>query len=113
MQQTITRRIRQRTNDRLQLLHVEVQGDTITVRGRSPNYHIKQLALQGVIELLGANRSWQFEHKIEVTNTPALSATELPLSYMPLPESQVDVSRAMQIEYADATREACTAGYWK
>ena len=66
MQQTLTRRIRQRTNGRIQLLEVEVKGDTVIVRGRSPSYYIKQLALRGVLDVLAANGSMQFEHEIEV-----------------------------------------------
>jgi hypothetical protein len=124
MQQTITRRIRQRTNGRIQLLMVEVKGDTVTVRGRSPSYFIKQLALQGVLDVLTANGSVQFEHKIEVAGNPARCeagksgspalTNELRPPYIPLPdpEDRADAIRAAQMEYAEAARETCGAGYW-
>jgi hypothetical protein len=96
MQQTITRRITQRTSGRVQLLEVEVKGDTVIVRGRSPSYYIKQLALQGVLDVLAAHASMHFVHNIEVADSPAHrdtrkpaspgSANELPPPYLPLPQ---------------------------
>ena len=142
MQQTITRRIRQRTNGRIQLLDVEVKGDTVIVRGRSPSYYIKQLALQGVLDVLAANGLVQFEHKIEVADRPARceaekpaspgATNELPPPYSPppdpvrtakgpsegtrgfghVPEDRADALQVVQMEYAEAAREACRAGYW-
>src|SRR5262249_48301712 len=96
MQQTITRRIRQQTNGRIQLLEVEVQGGTVIVRGRSPSYYIKQLALQGVLDVLAADGRMRVEHNIEVADSPARcqagklaspgSTNEFPPPYIRLPE---------------------------
>jgi hypothetical protein len=80
MQQTITHLIRQRTHGRIQLLEVEVNGDTVIVRGRCPSYYIKQLALQGVLDVLTASGLFQFEHKIEVAECAAWGEAEKPAS---------------------------------
>jgi hypothetical protein len=77
MQQAITRRIRERTYGRIHLLEVEVNGDTVIVRGRTPSYYIKQLALQGVLDVLAANRPMQIKSKIEVAASPARCEAEV------------------------------------
>jgi hypothetical protein len=71
MHQAITRRIRERTYGRIDLLEVVVNGDTVIVRGRAPSYYLKQLALQGVLDVLAANRSMQIKSQIEVAGSPA------------------------------------------
>ena len=70
MQQTITRSIRQRTNGGVQFLEVEVKGDTVIVRGRCPSYYMKQLAVQGVLDVLAAKGSMQVAYTIEVAYSP-------------------------------------------
>jgi hypothetical protein len=46
--------IRERTSGRVHPLTVEVGDDRILVRGLSPSYHVKQLALLGVREVVAA-----------------------------------------------------------
>jgi len=47
----LERRIVQRTGGRIHQLQVERQGDQVIVRGYSPSYYIKQLALLAVQEM--------------------------------------------------------------
>jgi hypothetical protein len=47
----LERRIVQRTWGRIHQLHVERQGDQVIVRGYSPSYYVKQLALLAVQEM--------------------------------------------------------------
>lgn len=52
----VKRRIRQSTYDRIRDLAVEeVQGEVV-VRGQAPSHHMRQLALQGALELLSGER---------------------------------------------------------
>jgi hypothetical protein len=51
LEEALERRIRQRTWDRVHQLHVECHGDQVVVRGYSPSYYVKQLALLAVQEL--------------------------------------------------------------
>jgi len=53
-EEAVERQIRQRTWDRVHQLQVERQGDRIVVRGYSPSYYVKQLALLAVQELCEA-----------------------------------------------------------
>ena len=50
LDEDLERRIVQRTWGRIHQLHVERQGDQVIVRGYSPSYYIKQLALLAVQE---------------------------------------------------------------
>lgn len=85
MQQKITNRIRQRTNGRIQLLEVEVNGDSVSVRGCCPSYYVKQLALQAVLDEMAAHGSLLFVYEIEVADRPATDEEEKAAS----PESVV------------------------
>ena len=71
MQQTIMRRIGQRTCGRIQMLEVEVNGDVVIVRGCAPCYYVKQLALLGVLDVLGGTASRRIELDVEVVDSPA------------------------------------------
>jgi hypothetical protein len=51
LDEDLERRIVQRTWGRIHQLHVERQGDHVIVRGYSPSYYIKQLALLAVQEI--------------------------------------------------------------
>jgi hypothetical protein len=51
-EQAVRCRIAQRTWGRLRQLHVEVDADHVIVRGTSPTYYLKQLALSAIQEML-------------------------------------------------------------
>ena len=51
--QTIEQQVARRTWGRVHRLAVEVSGDRILVRGWTPSYYVKQLAIQGALEVLG------------------------------------------------------------
>jgi len=48
----VLQRVANRTGRRVRDLVVEVGPDRVTIRGRSPSFHVKQLAQQGVQEIL-------------------------------------------------------------
>lgn len=54
LEQAVRRRIVQRTWGRLRQLQVEVGSQRVVVRGSSPTYYLKQLALAAVQEALPA-----------------------------------------------------------
>jgi hypothetical protein len=66
IERAIKDRIMQRTGRRIRALEVEVMGDRVMVRGRTTTYHLKQLALQGLLEVTEAVCSTRVEHTIQV-----------------------------------------------
>lgn len=56
LEETIEREIARRTWSRVHSLRVEVQPGRVTVRGWTPSYYIKQLALAAVQENCGDRR---------------------------------------------------------
>jgi hypothetical protein len=66
LKQRIVRRVAKRTWGRIRSLSVEVKGRTVIINGRVDCYHLKQLALQGVLETLGAGSDVQIELNIAV-----------------------------------------------
>jgi hypothetical protein len=56
-EQTIKDRIVQRTGGRIQMLEVEVNEGKVVVRGRACSYHLKQLTVEGVLDVIGPNAS--------------------------------------------------------
>ena len=66
----IERRIVQRTWGRIQALEVEVTDNRVIVRGRSPSYYVEQLALQGVLDLIGSAGAMRIELSIQVGGPP-------------------------------------------
>jgi len=51
--QSIERQVARRTWGRVHRLAVEVSDDRVLVRGWTPSYYVKQLAIQGALEVLG------------------------------------------------------------
>ncbi len=49
---TVAHRIRERTYGRIRDLAVEVYQGKVIVRGSVPSHHMRQLALQGALELV-------------------------------------------------------------
>jgi hypothetical protein len=58
--------IAQRTKVRIQTLQVEVIGDRVVIRGCVPSYYMKQLVLQGVLDVVDSARATQLELNIQV-----------------------------------------------
>jgi hypothetical protein len=52
LERAIERQIMRRAWGRIQALEVEVRDGLIVIRGRAPSYSFKQLALQGVLDLI-------------------------------------------------------------
>jgi hypothetical protein len=72
-EETIKERIVQRTGGRIQMLEVEVIGDKVVVRGRAPSYYLKQLALQGALDVIGFGSATKIEFNVEVEARPPRS----------------------------------------
>ena len=64
-EESIKRRIVQRTGGRIESLRVETIGSRVLIHGSAPSYYVMQLALRGARDVLGsaANR---IELKVEV-----------------------------------------------
>lgn len=83
LNEDLERRIVQRTWGRIHQLHIERHGDRVIVRGYSPTYYIKQLALLAVQEM-GPPVSVQFDIQVgnaeprpsEGCNRPADRSTQ-------------------------------------
>src|SRR5262249_15818717 len=52
LEQVIQRRIVERTGGRIHSLEVEVMGTEVIIRGSAHCYYVKQLALQGVLDVI-------------------------------------------------------------
>ena len=64
--QIIERRIVQRAWGRIHRLEVKVIDGRVIVRGCTSTYHSKQLALEGVLDILGTTGTTQVELDIRV-----------------------------------------------
>jgi hypothetical protein len=69
-EESIKRRIVQRTGGRIRLLQVETIGSRIVVRGLAPSYYLKQLALRGACDVLGTASANQIDFNVEVSGNP-------------------------------------------
>ena len=72
LEQAIKRQIVQRTGARIQGLEVEVTDDRVVVYGCVLCFYLKQLALQGVFDLLGSNAAMGIELNVEVVGNSAM-----------------------------------------
>jgi hypothetical protein len=50
-----------------------VLANGIVVRGRAPCYYLKQLALQGVLDVIGSVGANRIELNVQVASTPQMS----------------------------------------
>jgi hypothetical protein len=66
LEQAVKHQIVRRTAGRIQMLEVEVIDNRVVVRGRASCYYLKQLALRGVFDVLGAGAAMGVELKVEV-----------------------------------------------
>ena len=64
----IERQVMQRTWGRIQALDVKVSHDLVIVRGRAPSYYVKQLALQGVLDVTEPAGETRIELNIQVAS---------------------------------------------
>ena len=62
----IMRQIVHRTGGRIHMLEVEMLDDTVVIRGCAPCYYVKQLALQGVLDVIGSLRTSRVELNVQV-----------------------------------------------
>ena len=72
LEQAIKRQIVQRTGARIQGLEVEVTDDRVVVYGCVLCFYLKQLALQGVLEVLGSKAAMRIELNVEVVGNSAM-----------------------------------------
>jgi hypothetical protein len=77
LEQAIRHRILERTGRRIRALEVEVVGDHIGIRGRTATFHLKQLALQALLEVIGTVGLNRIEHNIQVGDNPPKSDAEV------------------------------------
>jgi hypothetical protein len=66
----IERQIMRRAWGRIRGLAVEVSESLIVIRGRAPSYSFKQLAVQGVLDLMEAAGPMQIETDALVVESP-------------------------------------------
>ncbi len=52
LQQELEQQVRQRTGRRIRDLAIEVRAEEVVLRGRAESYHLKQLAQEGIYEVL-------------------------------------------------------------
>jgi hypothetical protein len=75
LEQAIKHRIVQRTGGRIRMLEVEVIGSRVVINGCAPCYYLKQLALQGVLDVIGPVDIMQIELDVQLlVNPPRLDA---------------------------------------
>jgi hypothetical protein len=71
LEQAIRDRIVQRTADRIRGLGVEATGDRIVISGRAATFHLKQLAIQGVFDVIGSrHKNQHVEIDVQIAVTP-------------------------------------------
>jgi hypothetical protein len=63
---SIRRAIARRTRTGAQALAIELVGNRIVVSGPVPSYHLKQLVLQGVIDVIGGEGAARIDLQLQV-----------------------------------------------
>jgi hypothetical protein len=74
LEQAITERIVQRTGQRIKSLRVEVNQDRVIIQGRAATYFLKQLALQGVFDVLGPRCPTRVQLDVQVVSRSPVEA---------------------------------------
>jgi hypothetical protein len=69
-------RIAQRTRVQVQTLEVEVIGSRVVINGYVPCYYLKQLVLQGVLDVVGSMGACRVEFNVQVVARPPKSAQD-------------------------------------
>ena len=75
LEKAILHQIVQRTDARIQMLEVEMVDNVVIIRGYAPCYYVKQLALQGVFDVLGSSRTSRVELNVYVPE-PTMSVVD-------------------------------------
>lgn len=75
-EQAIRERILQRTCRRIEALEVEVSECVVTILGHVACFHLKQLALQGVLDVVGAGGNYGIALNIRVESVASPLAGE-------------------------------------
>jgi len=70
LDQDIRERIAQVTGGRILSLEVEITDDRVVIRGFTASYYLKQLALQGVLDVLGGPGARNLEFNVQVVANP-------------------------------------------
>jgi hypothetical protein len=73
LEQAIEQMIMHRTWGRVHRLKVDVDDHRVVVSGCTSCYYVKQLALEGILDVLGDDGSSQLELEIEVAAGPSRS----------------------------------------
>jgi hypothetical protein len=76
LRRAITSRIADRTGGRIRLLEVEVGDAGVVVRGLAPCFYLMQLALQGALDVLGADGVGRVKLDLQVPERPPLSGAD-------------------------------------
>jgi hypothetical protein len=76
LEQAIKHQIVQRTGRRIQGLKVEVSDDRLLIRGRAASFHLKQLAIQGVMDVIGSRVATQLQVEVQVSGSLPNSEAE-------------------------------------
>ena len=69
-ERAIEDQIARRTWGRIQALRVEVTDNRVIVCGRAPSYYVEQLALQGILDVIGSGGAMRIELHIQVGSPP-------------------------------------------
>jgi hypothetical protein len=69
-EQKIKDGIARRTRVGIQRLAVTVTGDRIVISGRVPSYYLKQLVLQGALDVVRSASAFAFEFNVQVVTGP-------------------------------------------
>ena len=67
LEQAIRHRVAERTGRRIQGLEVEARDGSVRVRGRVTSFHLKQLAIQGIIDVIGSGVATHLQVEIQVS----------------------------------------------
>ena len=66
LQELIKRRIVERTHGRIHELEVEVSDEVIVIRGQTSSFYIKQLAIEGALDVMGTAATRQICAYVQV-----------------------------------------------
>ena len=70
LEQVIKDRIVNRTGGRIRVLAIELSNRELFVRGNAPCYYVKQLALQGVLDVLDSDHQSKLECNFQIVVHP-------------------------------------------
>lgn len=76
LEESVSMRVTQRTSGRIRALEVRESGCRMMVRGYAPSYYLKQLALQGVLDVLGRDGAYVVQFDVQVAPARAAAAEE-------------------------------------